>query len=164
MKKVLFVCTGNTCRSSMAQGFFNEIVDKNCREPNLYVGESAGIAACDGDYASYEAADVMKSEWGIDISSHRARCLTENIMNEAYLVLAMTRQHKAVMVSSFPQAKSKIFTLMEYAYGKNSGAKAQDYDYTLDIPDPYGMSRQVYLKCARQIKDAVEKLVGLIRR
>jgi protein-tyrosine phosphatase len=147
----------------MAEGFFNNFV-KEIPGLNEFIGESAGLAACDGDFASAEAVDVLKGEWNIDISSHRARCLNESILKNSFLIFTMTRQHKEMITNAFPQLASKTFTLMEYAHGKKIDSREKEYDFTLDILDPYGMNRQIYLRCARQIRDAVERLIGLIRQ
>ncbi len=146
----------------MAEGFFNELI-KTVPGLSGYIGESAGLTACEGDCASTEAVEVLMSEWNIDLSGHRARCLNQSILKDSYIILTMTRQHKEMILNVFPELEPVTFTLMEYAYGRKTNSKEKEYDFTLDILDPYGMNRQVYLKCARQIKDAVDKLVGLIR-
>lgn len=112
-KKILLLCTGNTCRSSIAEGLLKhklaQIPEGVCK-PEVV---SAGLSAFDGSPASEEAVRAMR-ERGIDISSHRARNVTRDIVNSADLILVMTLAHKRMTLDRFPEARGKVFTLKEY--------------------------------------------------
>lgn len=160
MKKILFVCTGNTCRSPMAEGIFNYGVSQREDLAGKFAAFSAGLSACEDEPASVNSIKVLQDEWGIDISPHRSRRLDGGDVGAACLVLAMTRGHKDAVMSAFPSAGPKIFTLKEYAFFAGEGSRCpQEYDYALDIPDPYGGSLQVYKICAWEIKEAVGRLL-----
>ncbi|MGM0471010.1 MAG: low molecular weight protein arginine phosphatase [Bacillota bacterium] len=107
--KILFVCTGNTCRSSMAEYIFKDLVD--CEE---YEVMSAGVSAVDGRPPSLQAQQVMK-EQGIDISDHEAQKLTADLVKEADLILTMTRQHKDTVLNKVPESKDKVYALKEFS-------------------------------------------------
>ncbi len=159
MIHILFVCTGNTCRSSMAEGLFKDAIEKDLQLAGRITISSAGIAALGGDPASEYSVKVLRENWGIDISSHRASSITVTELKKADLVLTMTRGHRDMILSAFPWAKDKVFTLREYVQTNPKDNSVKEYDYSLDIMDPYGMPIQVYKKCAEEIKQAVEKLV-----
>lgn len=137
MKRVLFVCTGNTCRSSMAEGICSDLLLKQGVE-GVNVS-SAGIYALPGSPASPEAIKAL-SDWGIDLSGHRARLLTPELIAEADLVLTMTSGQKAAVLEMAPEAKEKVFTLTEYA------------GFGGDIPDPIGKPLFFYRQYAEEIR------------
>ena len=160
MKKILFVCTGNTCRSPMAEGIFNHAVSRREDLAGRFASFSAGLSADEGEPASENSIKVLRDEWGIDISEHRSRRLDGCDVEAACLVLAMTRGHKDALMSAFPIARQKTFTLKEYAlFAGQRSCCPQEYDYAFDIPDPYGGSLQVYKICAWEIKEAVGRLL-----
>ena len=139
VKKVLVVCTGNTCRSPMAAGWLNQkLAGKG------WVAESAGVAAWGGDGASPEAVEVMR-EIGVDISAHRNRKLTRALADEAAIILAMTDGHRREIERRFPEAAGKTFLV------KSFGAAPAE-----DVVDPFGASADVY----RHVRDELVQALG----
>jgi protein-tyrosine phosphatase len=153
---ILFVCTGNTCRSAMAEGIFRDML-KNKNINNINVS-SAGISAFEGDRANDKAAEALM-ENNIDISGHKARQLTADMIKNSDLILTMTKSHKMMILNAFPDEKNKTFTLKEYAMavsGENTDGK------NLDIADPFGMDYNVYKKCMLEIKSELIKIINNI--
>lgn len=165
LSKILFVCTGNTCRSCMAEGIMKTLLKKAedevpRREFNV---ESRGIFAVDGDGASEKSIAVMNSLYGIDISSHKAKRLTKDDVLDSYLILTMTEDHKHAILLNWPEAKNKTFTLKEYAETnpdpdiKSAGLSVV---FKNDIQDPYGGSISDYENCAVEINEAVIRVIN----
>jgi len=147
---LLFVCTGNICRSPMAEGYFN----KKSKERGLDINaKSAGTSACEGDRASALSMKVIKNLYNVDISRHKARTVSEEDIKEASLVLTMSRMHKHILISNFPDYREKIFTLSEYALGPDVVKFAED------IKDPFMSDEYTYSKVAEQIADYVDKVI-----
>lgn len=145
MKRVLFVCTGNTCRSPMA-----EAILKSKNLPGVEV-KSAGVYAMEGGPASVNAHRVLEEN---DIEhNHRSAALKREDMEWAALILTMTSSHKALILSQYPQAADKIFTLKEFA----------DETGNLDVTDPYGGDERVYRESFWEIKENIERILKKIR-
>lgn len=153
MKTILFVCTGNTCRSSMAEAMFKDILDKNRGDYDMNI-ISAGVAAFPGAGANPNAIRAMK-EMGIDLQGHTTSLLTPELVKQADLILTMTGNHRDTIVAMEPGAGEKVYTLMEYTGLDGAGASK-------DIMDPYGSSIEVYRDSAAQIKEALNELIKLI--
>ena len=135
---ILFVCTGNLCRSPMAEGILKARFRSEGKQ-TLYQVHSAGAWTQNGQRASALAIQAMV-ELGLDITSHRSRRLTAEDVANANLVIVMTGNHKEALLAEFPEAKQKILLLSELA-GETYG-----------IFDPYGSdSGQLYRECAREI-------------
>jgi len=141
---VLFVCTGNTCRSPMCEGYLRSLCEKSGRT-DIHAA-SAGLSAHPGDPASLHAREVMR-QYSADISGHAARGVDSSAVSQADLILAMTGSHLKNLRSAFPEAADKVRLLLEYA--DQPGA---------DVPDPFGGSFQMYDSCFRKMKQAIDNL------
>ena len=133
MHKIVFVCTGNTCRSPMAEGLFRVLADKY----GLHDVEctSCGLSTLTGmpvtDYAVEAAA-----AYGADISTHRSRPITEYMLSEGDLFVCMTKAHADMLAPYLPAEKLRVL---------GDG-----------IPDPFGGTREDYQNCAAAIYAALE--------
>src|SRR5215211_1929646 len=151
MKTVLFVCTGNVCRSPMAEGLFKHAV----RGRGNYRVVSAGVGAVDGQPASDHAVRAL-SELGIDISNHRSRHLTAELVSQADYIFGMTHSHVDAIMLLYPQAAEKTFLLREFDETLDA--------YENDISDPIGGSYDIYCNCRDQIEQGIASMLNFIEQ
>ena len=142
MSKVLFVCTGNLCRSPMAEALLRARLASD-EERRHWQIDSAGVWTVDGRPASTLAIEEMARR-GIDLSAHRSRSVTGELMCEADLVLAMTQSHVAALEAAFPERASKIHLMSAMV------------DKAFDINDPYGGTRLEYQYVAEELTHLIE--------
>ena len=152
---MLFVCTGNTCRSPMAEAIFRSLFSQRlgCTEGELrrhgYDILSAGIAAAGGVPASQEAVDLLRDQ-GIDLSDHLSRQVTSEILSECDHVYAMTRSQLNVLEEARPDLTGRMQLVTQNGQ---------------DVSDPIGGGAHVYQECANQLTEAIIRIADdLIRR
>lgn len=128
----------------MAEGLLKDMAEKNNLEIEV---KSAGIFADDGDLASENALSALE-EMGIDISNHRSQSVTKGLVDQADLILTMSKSHKENLILNYPHIKEKVFLLNEYAFYEDR-----------DIADPFGkrlndykIARDEILKALNNIK------------
>jgi RpiB/LacA/LacB family sugar-phosphate isomerase len=146
MKTILFICTGNVCRSPMAEALFRHAVlgRGKCRVI------SAGLGALDGQPPTPHSVRAMR-ELGIDISSQRSRMLTAELVRQADYIFGMTHSHVETIALMYPQMAEKAFLLREFDDTLDPFEK--------DISDPIGGSYQVYVNCRDQIEQGIASLL-----
>lgn len=141
-KIILFVCTGNLCRSPMAAGLLRHQLEVEGVDES-YEMRSAGTWAVMGRPAATYARQAM-AERGIDITEHRTRNVGAGAIAEADLILVMTKAHREALLAEFPDARSKTYLMSEMI------------ERSYDIADPYGSSLAHYEYCAEDLASIIE--------
>src|SRR6266403_835994 len=151
VKSVIFVCTGNICRSPIAEGLFRRLLGNR---KDIEVA-SAGVHAVRGQPPSLYAVQVCEEE-GVDISGLRSQPLTAELIDEATHIFAMTGAHLETIQLLFPDGAEKSFLLREF--------EEPDTTVWRDVPDPIGLGRDVYEVCARTIKYALPSVLAFVEQ
>jgi protein-tyrosine-phosphatase len=136
---LLFVCTGNTCRSPMAEAIAKHL------SKDIHI-KSAGVFAAEGSPASIHTVEAL-SEQGISIN-HSSKGLTKELVDWATYIFTMTHSHKDLIVRQFPESLPKIYTIKEFAQHSRG-----------DVMDPYGGPIEVYRQTFNELNEYVQALL-----
>lgn len=149
-KRILFVCTGNSCRSVMAEGLLGKALkERNRSDVEVF---SAGISTFSGLNPTEQTLGLLSRE-GIDMSAHRSRRADKMLLLSSDLILVMEGYHEQRILELAPGVRNRLYLLKEFAKISDNG---------LDIGDPIGQSGNFYEKTFYTIKEAVTKIVDLI--
>ncbi|WLR41661.1 low molecular weight protein arginine phosphatase [Bacillus carboniphilus] len=146
MTNVLFVCTGNTCRSPMAEALFRKM-----KAEGMDV-RSAGVFAVSGQEASHFAKEVLK-EKGIELD-HQSSMLTNELIDWSDCVLTMTSEHKRLVLQWFPTIHQKLYTLSEFISSEEESIE--------DVRDPFGGDLKTYQNTRDDLEKLLEKLIKIL--
>jgi RpiB/LacA/LacB family sugar-phosphate isomerase len=151
MKTILFICTGNVCRSPMAEALFRRAV----KGRGEFRAISAGIGAMDGQPPTPHSVRAMR-ELGVDISAQRSRMLTADLVRQADIILGMTHSHVDTVALLYPPAAEKTFLLREFDETLEP--------YEKDISDPIGSPYEIYVACRDQIEQGIAALLKFMEQ
>ena len=154
IKSVLFVCTGNSCRSVMAEGFMKKYL-RELGKADIEV-LSAGISAAEGFFPTAETIEVMSQE-GVDVSGLRSKNLTLRMIEGADIILAMEDIHMNYITRLMPSAASKTHLLKAYP-----DEIQLTFPENHNIPDPIGRPMEYYQLAAAVIKDQVKRIAEIL--
>ncbi len=150
-KTVLFVCTGNSCRSVMGEYLLKKRLEDR-DDVNVF---SAGTSVFIHASASRETVHVLDGE-GIDARGHVSRPIDRVLLKKADLIFVMTQGHRSQILSLVPEVEKRVYLLRELQANKTQGYSQ------LDIPDPIGQPHAAYKACMEVIRDSVDKIVKLV--
>jgi protein-tyrosine-phosphatase len=144
MPSVLFVCTGNTCRSPMAEVIFHDHLRQQLLTGSDWRVESAGTWAQDGSPAARNAVELM-SRRKLDLSQHRSRTVNAEMLAQFQLILVMEANHKEALIIEFPELKNRIYLLSEMVGRMNS------------VADPVAKDLLAYQTCVNEMEAYIEQ-------
>ena len=159
MSNILLVCTGNTCRSIMAEELMDDAVGRSSVLKGMIEVDSAGTFACEGQ-APTDKAEMALERLGIEMGRHKAKQVSEELVEWADAILVMEAAHVEQMEAMFPSYEGKISTMIGYA----NGVYGFPGDTGYDIADPYGEPLDEYVQCARQLKTIIYKIIENIEK
>ncbi len=153
MLKILFVCSGNTCRSAMAEALFcSKIGEYNL--PFAVEASSAGLSAVQGQKASGQVRQLLLQEGIREIENHRSSPVTGELVEDSDLILVMTAAHRQHLLAHYPYAANKTYLLKEFA-------DPEQLEY--DIDDPLALGPEDYRRIMEDIRSCIQKALVILK-
>lgn len=153
MYRVLFVCSGNTCRSPLAKALFDKAVNGDDKANGKMGAGSCGTSTHFQEKVQPNAVEAGK-KLGVDISDHLSNCFDPAYLGEFDLVIGMSKGHRDTIIKHFPEYASKVKTIYEFTTGDPASK---------DVQDPYGCDQDTYDKIAKELDDQVRLMVEKIK-
>lgn len=154
IRSVLFVCTGNSCRSVMAEGLLKKHLKEEGKDHIEVM--SAGVSAIDDAPPTNETVDAMRKA-GVNIQGFKSRYLSEELIKKADLILVMSSHHMDAVIRKVPDAAGKVHLLKQYGVQDDSRPCEE-----LDIPDPIGQTSEFYEKVLETIDEETKRIAAIL--
>lgn len=151
IQSITIVCTGNTCRSPMAERLLRHALAASQPPLNTISVQSAGIAAFSGDDPSPNAVNAL-AKVGLDLSDHRATRLSPQLIDASDCILVMTPQHRDAILLAHPEAAPYTFLFRQFASPSDPS-----------VPDPFGQSLSAYLETRDALVEAIPAIIDFLR-
>lgn len=153
MYKILFVCSGNTCRSPLAEALLNKAVENDPQLKGNVIVSSCGTATHYEDTVQPNAVEAG-AKLGVDLAGYKSRQFAPELADMFDVIIGMSKSHRDIIVARFPQLKEKTFALYEYTTGEKDCKNVQD---------PFGCGIDVYDKVAEEINQQVQLMLMKIK-
>lgn len=154
MYKVLFVCSGNTCRSPLAEAMLRKAIEEDADLKGKVAVSSAGTSTHFEDIVQYKAVEAG-AKYGVDLNGYKSRQFAPELLDMFDIVIGMSKGHRDIINAHFPETADKVVALYEYI---------TDEKDCKDVKDPFGSDQETYDKIAKEIHDLVDLMLPKLKQ